>query len=345
MTWDPVPWCVGGGAVHSSEVGRLVTYLATGGRQGVLLPTDLLVTPMTVPGQGVFVSPGACVILNRAAGAAYDSYVARMPSQDTVATTPNGAAGPRSDLVIARVENPFISGEPWSPPSDVTVGPYIFTRVVSNVPPGTKSVDALNLGYTAIPLARIDFPVSTGTVTAAMIQDLRSVVNLAALTSSTTPGADGDNGGEPPNFRMVWVPLLTNEIINWTQQTFVDWPVQSNWVLRFPAWSTYIEFDLRLNNVFIKDGNAWGEIRLLINGQVASTSNFDFNFTPNDPQKCTFTIGGGWNVPQSLRGKSATCKLQLRYLPEPRNVNGNMHADLTSYTSGIMMHYSRPSAV
>src|SRR4051812_43725829 len=150
MPWDSVPWAVGGGAQHSSEVARLVTYIATGGQQGILNSTDLAVLPLLVPGAGVRVEPGAAVIVNKALNALNDSYVARLPSEDVVTTNANGGAALRSDLVVARVENPFISGEPWALPSDVTVGPYIFTRVIQGVPANTITLDALNLGYTGI---------------------------------------------------------------------------------------------------------------------------------------------------------------------------------------------------
>lgn len=342
MGWDSVPWAVGGGAVHSSEIARLVTFLATGGREGVFGATDLKVTPLAVPGEGVLIAAGACAIRNRASGTAYDSYVARMPTQDEVDTTPNGPSAPRSDLVVARIENPYLAGEPWSVPLNIETGPYVYTRVIENVADTTKNVASLDLGYSAIALARIDFPINTGTVTAGMIKDLRSVINPAALTPSVAPDADDEYGGEPMNFKMVLVPNTVDDVIDYTQLTFHDFPDSANWQVRFPTWATYTEFDIRLQNVFIRDGNAWGEIRLLINGVVAATSNYDFNFWEGDPHKAIFTVGGGYVVPEEIRGKKVTCKLQVKYYDEYRNVNGSMHADLTSYTSGLMVHYCRP---
>ena len=48
-------------------------------------------------------------------------------------------------------------------------------EVIRGVSTNQKSLAGLGLTYPAIPLARINIPASTGTITAAMITDLRSV--------------------------------------------------------------------------------------------------------------------------------------------------------------------------
>lgn len=197
MGHEPVPWAIGGGAQMSATVARLLAYLGGGGEtEGVAAPTSCAVAAMPTPGASVRVAPGPYLIRNRALAGDYQDYVGMVRSQDVVNVTATSSAGPRSDLVVIRVENPFISGEPWQVPTDVANGPYVFTRVIENVPADTTSVHALNLGYTAITLARIDIPASTATITDAMITDLRTVVNPGTGTGGQPPPGGGGDGGD-----------------------------------------------------------------------------------------------------------------------------------------------------
>src|SRR5688572_17632017 len=106
MGWDNAPWMIGGGVEHSVEVARLLAYIAGNGKEGIVRPTHLRVTQQGTPAASVRVLTGAAVILNRTAGADSQSYLGRMPSNDTVAITPTTAAA-RSDLIIGRVEDPY----------------------------------------------------------------------------------------------------------------------------------------------------------------------------------------------------------------------------------------------
>lgn len=177
MTWDPVPWFVGGGAVHSPEVARALAYAATNGKEGVVLPGDLRVHALAVPGQGVQVDDGGAYILSRAAGQNEQTYVGRNPTADTIAITPTGSTG-KSVLIGVRVEDPSVAGEPWADPSDPAKGPYIFTRAI-NCPAGTTSWQSVSgrANDTALALARIDMPPNTGTITDSMVTNLRSLAN------------------------------------------------------------------------------------------------------------------------------------------------------------------------
>lgn len=176
MAWDAVPWFVGGGAHHSPEVARLLAYAATGGAEGIVTPGDLKVQATLVPGGSVDIAPGDCLIRHRGQGGDSQTYAGRNHTRDnvTIAAT-SGTA--RSDLIVAQIEDPFIAGEPWQEPSDVTAGPYIYTRVIPNVPPWTARLqDVAGFeGRTAIALARVDVPANTGTITNDMITDLRKL--------------------------------------------------------------------------------------------------------------------------------------------------------------------------
>lgn len=343
MAWDPTPWAVGGGAVHSSEVARLVTYIATGGQQGVLNGTDLQVLPLSVPGAGVRVEPGACVIVNKALNALNDSYVARLPSEDTVTTQANGAGGLRSDLVIARVENPFISGESWSIPGDVTVGPYIFTRVLQNVPSNTISVDALGLGYTAIPLARIDFPLNTSTVTSGMIHDLRAVVHPAAATPAATPEADG--GDIAPTIVYIVIPSSGSNVLPYTATGWTDWPIAAAWTLSIPKWSTDLELDINIDNFSVTLADFYASLQILVNGVAVAAREVDIRIQDvAKPLRGSIHLGADYHLPSNLRGTKVAVKVQTKFHTDGRCANSQVIADTVTQTHGHHRHHCRPSS-
>ena len=61
MSFDSVPWFVGGGALHSPEVARLLAHAATSGAAGVVTPADLAVSALPVPGASVRVAVGGAL--------------------------------------------------------------------------------------------------------------------------------------------------------------------------------------------------------------------------------------------------------------------------------------------
>lgn len=178
MALDPVPFVIGGDAEHGPSVFRQLAYLATNGNEGVVGPGDLKVTALSVPGAGVQVAAGGASILNRVSS--QEAYTARNPNADTtsVKIAATGSSGGRSYLVILRVDNPYIDGNAQAP-ADPVKGPYDYFDVIAGVPAGTTRLQdiAQYAGVSAITLARIDLPASTGTVTNAMITDLRVLAN------------------------------------------------------------------------------------------------------------------------------------------------------------------------
>ena len=174
---DSVPWFVGHpGAQHSAESARMLAYMASGGREGVVTPTDMRVLPLATAGAGVRVMPGAVAVLNRAAG--QQTYIGRVVESETVSVAATGSAGGRTDLVCAIIRDPSQAGG-GSPPADPVFGPYWEIVVVSCVPAGATKLQSVS-GYantTGYALARISLPANTGTVTSAHITDLRSLVS------------------------------------------------------------------------------------------------------------------------------------------------------------------------
>jgi hypothetical protein len=130
------------------------------------------VTAQPVPNNTVNVAPGGGLLLNRYPGGTGQSYTLRNGTGTPVTIAPTGSSGGRTDLVIARILDPQYEG---NPPADPTNFQYDYPTVIQGVPAATKTFKELGLNYPAIQLAKVSLPASTGTVTAAMITDLRKV--------------------------------------------------------------------------------------------------------------------------------------------------------------------------
>jgi len=163
MALDPVPWAIGGDAEHGPDVARMLAYLATGGKQGVVAPTDLKVLPLDVPGSGVKVLAGGASVLNRTAS--QQAYTVRNANTDidSVKIGATGSGAGRSDLIICRVDNPNVDGNAPAP-DDPVKGPYVKFDVIPGVPAGTRRLSSLSqyAGLSAIELARVDLPSPPG---------------------------------------------------------------------------------------------------------------------------------------------------------------------------------------
>lgn len=270
-------WFIGGGAEHTPESARRLVYASTGGAEGVGGVNDLKVLPLAVPGAGVRVVVGSGLIKSRYVGGETQTYMGTVYEQETVSIAPTGSGSARSDLIVLRVEDPFAAGSPWDTPTPIETSPYIHIRVISGVPANTKRLQDVpgHANDTALTLARIDLPPSTGTVTAAQIHDLRKValpkvqrdLRTYALTAGDTQR------------------LTVNTAYPLGGQT---WPVGSidptpPWAeFNIPEWATRARVRAYWAGVKVVNNN-WGDVWV----EIAPLSN------PNR----VFTQSTAWNSP------------------------------------------------
>lgn len=301
MALDGVPWFIGGDAEHGPDVARQLLYLATGGKQGVGGPTDLKVVPLDVPGGGVKVLAGGGTILNRVAS--QQSYGVRNPvtDSDTVKIAATGSSGGRSDLVICRVDNPYVDGNAQAP-SNPAKGPYTKFDVIPNVPAGMRrlqDVDAYK-GLSAIELARIDLSTSDGTVTTAKITDLRTL----ATPRTERVVARGTIVDQT-------VTLISNGWQNFPQNPITGIPV--------PTWATHATIQMRSTLRYLS-GNAAGNLQGFLGpaGQLDATTLYgdqtiDATTTGGEyRQPLENPSDGYWPVPASIRGTTAQLTSRIR---------------------------------
>jgi hypothetical protein len=265
MAFDAV--YIGGGQYkHKADVLRVTPFAAFNGGEGIVRPSDCKVHAYDSPQSSVAVDPGVAAIIGRGPGQEYESYIGQSKSQLDVPIAATDSTGPRSDLIIVRVEDPYAgvdsAGDSWPVPDDPVVGPYIRPRVISGVPSGSVSVHDLadQIGATsAVTLARVDMPASASRVTGSMVHDLR---HLADPRSSVyqhlqqSPLSVGDGA------------LYLSRGKSGPQ----EYPQRNNhFGVPVPSWATTatIKYEVITAGVYFDGSNGanlWGNNQLLVNG-------------------------------------------------------------------------------
>lgn len=248
MAFDPVPWAIGGGAEHTDELLRVAANAWSRDSEGIVLPGDLKVTQLAVPGAGVLIADGAVVMRNRQA--AGQSYIGRAASPTQVNPAATGGSV-RHDMIIARVIDPDFS--PWVPytdPDDIAHGPYFEPYIVSGVSAVAKTLADAGISYSGYPLCRLDIPINTSTFTNAMITDLRALAQPRIGFAYDLQAVHGND------------PILI------TDTAWRDWPTQNSLQVTVPRWATHAMVSATIGfgtnedacdaNVRVKMGNATG---------------------------------------------------------------------------------------
>lgn len=212
MPLYPVP-ILTDGATHSAEQFRAMVQDLARGAEGITQGTDLKVTQLGTPGASVQVASGSGVVRGRA-NAFQGSYAVRNQGTDTVSIASTGGS-PRSDMLILRVEDPQYEGS-----LNPAVDNINYFQIISNV---SSSATTIPDGRTGIPLARIDIPASTSTITNAMIKDIRQVAN---------PRRDRQ--------LLTFSPAGTSTSISNSNGTFAYFSTAPGWNIVIPAWATVV---------------------------------------------------------------------------------------------------------
>ena len=288
MAMERVPYLVGGGFEHSAEVMRAMLAASTSGAEGIVNAGDFKVRPLAVPGTSVRVAPGNALIRNSYGGGQAQTYACRAGSETEVPIEATGSAGSRTDLIVARIDDPTYQGGAFDP---LTFEAARF-EVIKGVPASTKTVAGLGLSYPAIALARVKLPASTGTVTAAMITDLRSV----AL---------------PRIQRHLFTHNLSNEETDSINPPVGDemgeaWP-NVFWNFTIPDWATRVRVRALLGGVRVEEkspnnyGNLFVRFGTVPTGFSTQYGRWD-NSMAGGITRQTFMVADDRTVPSSFRG-------------------------------------------
>ena len=289
MAMERVPYLVGGGFEHSAEVMRAMLAAATSGAEGIVNAGDMKVRPLNVPGTSVRVAPGNALVRNSYGGGSAQTYAARSSSQTEVPIAATGSSGWRNDLIVARIDDPTYQGGSFDP---ATFEAARF-EVISGVASDQKDLSGLGLSYPAIPLARLNVPPSTGTITESMITDLRSIAlprvqrhlftyALRTGESDRLLGPVGDVEGEA-------------------------WP-NHYWYFNIPSWAQRVRVRAILGGVRVEEkapnnyGHLYVRFGTIPNGFNTQTTRWDISTANGGVTRQTFMCAADRSVPSAWRG-------------------------------------------
>ena len=279
MALAPVPIATKG-AEHSAQQFRMMIRDLARGNQGVTEGDDLKVTALATPGAGVQVADGSAVIAGKVSPV-QGFYNAYNIGASTVNIAATGGVG-RSDMLVLRVEDPEYEGT-----RDPAEDEIVFFEVISNVASNATTVPA---GYSAIPLARIDIPASTATITNAMITDLRKIAN-------------------PRRDRRIYTayPITTSNLPK--TSGYKDWPADAQWSIAIPAWAGRANIIVTLAGVTMNTGPVWVNMQTVIGTRAGQDSVIDDNQT--GVRRSTEVIADTFVMPSAMRGTTQTLKVQV----------------------------------
>lgn len=318
MTLQVDSWAVSG-AQSSARIARLQLQSGTASGSGVVNSDHLQVRELNVPGTSVRITSGGATILGEEMEF-QGSYFAFNVGDAELEIAATGSGAGRSDLVVLRVEDSNINGTSWS--HDVTTEPVYYFRVIEGVSGSAAEVPS---GMTAIPLARIDIPESTATITQSMITDVRVPANpksqrvLRVQRGGTkSNGVDWDEAGNPagqaPNFER--------------------WP-QHDWTVTIPAWATQVQVLAEWTNTFLKPTgetagtqDARGELWIgLVGTETVTTTPSAYNFnqtSETNGYRCSTSNKDQIAVPAALRGATVDVRMYCQGTPDQ---DGRLVAD------------------
>ncbi len=278
MALAPVPIATKD-AEHSAQQFRMMIKDLARGNQGVTEGDDMKVTALATPGAGVQISDGSAVIAGKVS-AVQGFYTAYNIGSDTVDIAATGGVG-RSDMIVLRVEDPEYEGT-----RDPATDPIVFFEVVSNV---SSSATTVPSGYSAIPLARIDIPASTATITNAMIKDLRQVAN-------------------PRRDRRIYTAYPATSSSLAKTAGYKDWPADAQWSVPIPAWAGRANIVVTMAGISMSTGPVWVNFQTVIGSRAGQDSVLDDNQT--GVRRSTEVIADTFTMPSAMRGTTQTLKVQ-----------------------------------
>lgn len=249
-------WAANGEFSMSAERAREVSWGLGGGQTGIIGPESLQVRATPTPGGNVRVLPGMFTMaatpehLTMQTGytsAPWQSYMRGVYQTQTVPISPTSSSGSRIDTIGIVIDDPQYEGTTDS----VDWENHQFWRfhVVENAPVGsTRPHHFGSLGRPFMPLAQIQMPANTATITNSMIRDLRFLAVERERTREYSEPANPSGGNlEIPSGQTDWVSLP--EIGGVT----------------IPQWATHLQLKAHLTSLRVQGGTASGFMRAQFN--------------------------------------------------------------------------------
>lgn len=262
MTFQ-VPWVISDVTEVPLEAARLVAYAATGGKQGVVGPGDLLVRALGTPGSSVRIALGAFAALNNYPSNTSQSYMGWNDGEVTKAISSTGGSA-RSDLIYVRV---WDGGQTGGGTSGIAT-----VEVEQDVDPATTTLSQIDANIAGVELARVDMPSSTSTVQQAYITDLRTLV-LPRQTQIVRMG-NLDTGASLEQL---------------TATSYTLWPSVATFSVTIPPWAIRAQIICNIAGYQIYDpdgggGNVFGDFRVSLGSLTTSNTVYNMSIPPEGGQ-------------------------------------------------------------
>lgn len=281
MTLYPVP-ILTNGATHSAEQFRALVKDLSRGSEGITNGTDLKVTQLGTPGGGVQVAEGSAVVLGRV-NAFQGTYSSRNQGSSTVTIAATGGS-PRSDMVILRVEDPEYEGT-----LDPATDNINYFQVISNV---SSSATTIPDGRTGIPLARIDIPASTSTITNAMIVDLRKIANPRRDRSQT-----------------IHFPASASTAINNSNSTYSYFSTEAGVSVAIPSWASKAIVTIDIAQLKYTVNPFYGLLRATWGASLTMQS-VTLDDNASGTRRATMFVSDTLTIPDAYRGTTQLLRPQ-----------------------------------
>ncbi|MFJ4684705.1 hypothetical protein [Streptomyces sp. NPDC088789] len=298
------------GGTHPARAFRMMVRDLARGNQGVTEGNDLKVREWSTPGAGVRVGDGSAVVQGAAWG--QGSYTQYNVGDAAVPVAPTGAAA-RSDLICLRVEDPEYEGNRHPATDDIG-----YFHIVPGVSSTTRTTPA---GMTAIPLARLDIPANTATITNAMITDLRRIAN-------------------PRRERTLYTayPSSLSRLVAQNGQWY-DWPAAARWKVPIPKWATHAKLVVTLAGLRLSESDVFAFMQTVLGSDSGQTTSIDDDQGRNI-RRNTVVLADTITLAAALRG--TTQDLHVRTQPS-KSEWGNLGVDSATsliadveFTEGIV---------
>ncbi|MCK7627239.1 hypothetical protein MUU72_29790 [Streptomyces sp. RS10V-4] len=268
------------GGTHPARAFRMMVRDLARGSQGVTEANDLKVRQLSTPGSAVRVGDGSSVI--RGASWGQGSYTQYNVGDAIVPVAPTGASG-RSDLLVQRIEDPEYEGT--RDPAKDDIG---YFQVIPNVSATTTTVP---MGMTAIPLARLDIPPNTATITDAMIKDLRRIANPRRDRRLYTafPGS---------------LSRLTYQDNKW-----YTWPTAARWTIAVPDWAVDVKAVTTMAGLRMDSADVYAQMQQVI-GTVQGQNTAIDDDQGKGVRRSTIVLADNISVTSSMRGTNQVLYVQ-----------------------------------
>jgi hypothetical protein len=297
MALFPRPILVNG-ATHSAQQFRMLVRDLANGAEGITQGDDLKVSQRSTPGGGVLVGDGSAVVRGRA-NPFQGSYAACNIGAVDVPIAATGSGSGRSDMVILRIEDPEYEGS-LNPATDEIA----YFQIISGV---SSSATTIPDGRTGIPLARIDIPASTSTITNAMITDLRKVANprRARTVATQSPTA------------------LSNAIGGSTSYSYFS--TAAGWNVAVPDWATKAIVKVDISPVRYDLGNFFGQVSATFGSSLSVQPTFLDDNQGSTPRRIPAIIADTLTLPSAYRGTTQLLRVRASGLTSGQS--GRIYVD------------------